>query len=154
MDRTDRRILSQLQSDSALSHAEIGDLVHLSPSQVSRRIVKLQQDGIIRKQVTLLDDERLGLQVEAFVAVTMSSYASEVVRKFHERMCALEEVLECSATTGDADYLVRIVARDLRAYSRLMNRELLGHGDVSNVRSSVVLERIKHTTALPLGTSE
>lgn len=154
MDQTDKRILAQLQSDSALSHSEIGDRVHLSPSQVSRRILKLQQDGIIRKQVALLDDERLGLQVEAFVAVTMSSYASESVQKFHERMCALDEVLECSATTGDADYLVRIVAKDLRTYSRLMNRELLGHGDVSNVRSSVVLERIKHTTALPLSSAE
>jgi len=151
MDQTDKKILARLQVDSSLSHADLGDLVNLSPSQVSRRIQKLQQDGIIRKQVTLLDEEQLGLQVEAFVAVTMSSYAPETVRKFHERMTALDEVLNCSATTGDADYLVRIVAKDLRAYSRLMNRELLGHGDVSNVRSSVVLERIKHTTALPLG---
>jgi DNA-binding Lrp family transcriptional regulator len=72
------------------------------------------------------------------------------VQRFHQRISALEEVLECCATTGDSDYLLRIVARDLQAYSRLINQELLGHGDIASVRSSVVLDRIKQTTALPL----
>jgi Lrp/AsnC family leucine-responsive transcriptional regulator len=88
--------------------------------------------------------------VEAYVAVSLSSYAPDVVRKFHERMAMLDEVLSCASTTGDLDYLLRIVVRDLRAYSHLMNTELLGHGDVASVRTSVVLDRIKHTTALPI----
>ena len=151
MDRIDRNILKHLQHDSSLSHAELGDRVHLSPSQVSRRILRLQQDGIILRQVALLDEQRLGLQVEAYVAVSLSSYAPAVVKTFHQRMTMLDEVLSCASTTGDSDYLLRIVARDLRAYSRLMNTDLLGHGDVASVRSSVVLDRIKQTTALPLG---
>ncbi|WP_225008392.1 Lrp/AsnC family transcriptional regulator [Novosphingobium percolationis] len=150
MDDMDRRILAQLQSDSGRSHADLAEVVGLSASQVSRRIARLQADGVIRGQVALLDEQALGLQVEAFVAVAMASYAPEVVRAFHERISSLEEVLDCCATTGDSDYLLRIVAHDLRAYSRLMNEQLLGHGDVASVRSSVVLDRIKQTTALPL----
>ena len=151
MDRIDRNILKHLQDDSSLSHAELGERVHLSPSQVSRRILRLQPDGIILRQVALLDEQQLGLQVEAYVAVSLSSYAPAVVKQFHTRMTTLGEVLSCASTTGDSDYLLRIVARDLRAYSRLMNTDLLGHGDVASVRSSVVLDRIKQTTALPLG---
>jgi DNA-binding Lrp family transcriptional regulator len=150
MDQMDRRILAQLQADSSRSHADLAETVHLSASQVSRRIARLQEDGVIRQQVALLDEEALGLQVEAFVAVAMASYAPDAVRLFHERISSLDEVLDCCATTGDSDYLLRIVARNLKAYSQLMNEQLLGHGDVASVRSSVVLNRIKRTTALPL----
>ena len=150
MDKIDLRILAQLQADSSPSHAELADAIHLSSSQVSRRIAKLEQDGIIRQHVALLDEESLGLQVEAFVTVAMASYAPEVVTGFHQRMSALEQVVDCCATTGEADYLLRVVARDLRSFSALINLELLGHGDIASVHSSVVLERIKRTTALPL----
>ena len=150
MDKIDLRILAQLQADSSRSHAELADAIHLSSSQVSRRIAKLEQDGIIRQQVALLDEEGLGLQVEAFVTVAMASYAPDVVTGFHHRMSALDQVVDCCATTGDADYLLRVVARDLRSFSALINQELLGHGDIARVHSSVVLERIKRTTALPL----
>lgn len=150
IDWMDRRILKHLQDDSSLSHAELGERVHLSSSQVSRRIQRLQSEGIIASQVALLDEQKLGLQVEAYVAVSLSSYAPDVVRKFHERMAMLDEVLSCASTTGDLDYLLRIVVSDLRAYSHLMNTELLGHGDVASVRTSVVLDRIKHTTGLPI----
>jgi len=150
MDQMDKKILKYLQEDASPSHAEIGERVHLSPSQVSRRILRMQNEGLIQRQVALLDEQKLGLQVEAYVAVSLSSYAPDVVRQFHQRMTQLDEVLSCASTTGDSDYLLRIVARDLRAYARLMNTEVLGHGDVASVRSSVVLDRIKHTTALPL----
>jgi DNA-binding Lrp family transcriptional regulator len=150
MDKFDHQLLAQLQSDASRSHADLAKLVNLSPSQVSRRIARLEAEGYIRGTVALLDEAALGLQVEAFVAVAMASYAPDTVRGFHERISALDEVLDCRATTGDSDYLLRIVARDLAAYSRLMNEQLLGHGDVASVRSSVVLDRIKRTTSLPL----
>ena len=150
MDKLDRQLLALLQVDAARAHADLAKLVHLSPSQVSRRIARLEADGLIRSTVALLSEAALGLQVEAYVAVAMASYSPDVVRGFHARICALEEVLDCRATTGDSDYLLRIVARDLASYSRLMNEQLLGPGDVASVRSSVVLDRIKHTTSLPL----
>ncbi len=150
MDQLDRKILTQLQADSSRSHAELGELVHLSASQVSRRIARMQQDGLIRKQVAILNGEQLGLTVEAYVSITLSSYARDRVRRFHDRVTALDAVLDCCATTGDADYLLRIVTRDLKDLSRLINEELLGHGDVDNVRSSITLNVVKRTTSLPL----
>jgi Lrp/AsnC family leucine-responsive transcriptional regulator len=150
MDRTDLRILAHLQADASASHADLAEAVHLSPSQCSRRIARLRETGVIRGQVALLDEAALGLGVEAYVTVTMASYAREVVGGFHERIAGLPAVVDCCALTGDADYLLRIVAVDLAAFTRLLNDEILGHGDVASLRSSIVLDRIKRTTALPL----
>jgi len=152
MDRMDLGILAQLQQDAAISHAELGERVNLSASQVSRRIQRLAQDGVIRQQVALLDEASLGLQVEAYVMVTLSSYARGTASGFHGRMAANPAVMECCALTGDADYLLRVLTRDLPALSMLINEDLLGHGDVAGLRSSIVLNRIKRTTALPLPT--
>lgn len=154
MDRMDLRILAQLQVDAAISHADLGERVNLSASQVSRRIQRLAQDGVIRKQVALLDEASLGLGVEAYVLVTLASYAGGTARGFHERMIGIAQVVECCALTGDSDYLLHLITRDLPSLSSLINEDLLGHGDIANVRSSIVLNRIKRTTALPISTGQ
>lgn len=150
MDRLDLKILARLQEDAAVSHAELGEQIGLSASQVSRRIQRLTQDSVIRRQVALLDPESLGLNVEAYVLVSLASYAKGVAEAFHSRISGLAEVVECCALTGDSDYLLHLMARDLPSLSRLINEELLGHGDIANVRSNIVLNRVKRTTALPL----
>ncbi len=150
MDRLDLKILARLQDDAAVSHAELGEAIGLSASQVSRRIQRLSQDGVVRGQVALLDPESLGLHVEAYVLVSLASYGKGVAQGFHERMIAIPQVIECCALTGDSDYMLHLMARDLPALSHLINEELLGHGDIANVRSNVVLHRVKRTTALPL----
>jgi len=153
MDRTDLRILALLQEDSSRSHADLAELVHLSPSQCSRRIQRLMAVGVIRAQVALLDQESVGLGVEAYVRVTLSSYARDVVTGFHKRIAEMPEIVECCAMTGDSDYLIRVLSSNLRAFSRLLNDQLLGHDDVAGVQSSIVLERIKRTTAVPINDS-
>jgi Lrp/AsnC family leucine-responsive transcriptional regulator len=92
----------------------------------------------------------LGLQLEAYVTVTLSSYTRAVVAGFHSRMADLAQVVECCSLTGDSDYLLRVLTKDRAAFSQFLNVDLLGHGDVARVRSSIVLDRIKRTTALPL----
>ena len=150
MNRIDRKILALLQTDASISHADLGARVNLSPSQCSRRIARLQELGIIRGTVALLDEAELGLQLEAYVTVTLSSYARSEVAAFHSRVVELPQVIECCSLTGDSDYLLRVLTRDRAAFSKFLNEDLLGHGDVARVRSSIVLERIKRTTALPL----
>ena len=150
MDRHDRRILALLQEDSSMSHADIAQRVHLSASQCSRRIQRLLAEGYIRKQVALLDPEKLGLTVEAYVTVTLSSYEKSAVAGFHDRIRSLPDIVECCAMTGDTDYMLRIMSRDLRSFTRLINEDILGVGDVANVRSSIVLDHVKRTTALPI----
>lgn len=150
MDKIDVRLLQLLQEDAARSHAELAEAVHLSPSQCSRRIQKLQDDGYIARQVALLDRERIGVKVDAYVTVSLSSYSRQVVAGFHKRMQAMDCVVECCALTGDADYLLRIVSTDLQAFAKIVNDEILGSGDVASVRSSIVLDTIKRSTAYPL----
>jgi Lrp/AsnC family leucine-responsive transcriptional regulator len=150
MNRIDRKILALLQTDASISHADLGARVNLSPSQCSRRIARLQELGIIRGTVALLDEAELGLQLEAYVTVTLSSYARSEVAAFHSRVVELPQVIECCSLTGDSDYLLRVLTRDRAAFSKFLNEDLLGHGDVARVRSSIVLDRIKRTTALPL----
>ncbi len=93
------------------------------PRQVSRRIQRLTQDAVIRRQVALLDPESLGLNVEAYVLVSLASYAKGVAEAFHKRMIGLAEVVECCALTGDSDYLLHLMARDLPSLSHLINEE-------------------------------
>ncbi len=150
MNRIDRKILALLQTDASISHADLGARVNLSPSQCSRRIARLQELGIIRGTVALLDEAELGLQLEAYVTVTLSSYARSEVQAFHSRVVELPQVIECCSLTGDSDYLLRVLTKDRAAFSQFLNEDLLGHGDVARVRSSIVLDRIKRTTALPL----
>jgi Lrp/AsnC family leucine-responsive transcriptional regulator len=150
MDRLDGKILTLLQEDASLSHAELADRVNLSPSQCSRRIQRLEAEGVIGRHVVLVKPESLGLTVEAYVTIALVDYAKETRTRFHERIAGLESVVECCSLTGDSDYLLRIVSKDLAALTELINRDLLGPGDVAKVRSSIVLERIKRTTALPI----
>lgn len=150
MDRLDLKILGRLQENAAVSHAELGEAIGLSASQVSRRVQRLSQDGAIRSQIALLDPDKMGLHVEAYVLVSLASYAKGVAEGFHERMLRIPHVVECCLLAGDSDYLLHLIARDLPALSHLINDDLLGHGDIANIRSSIVLNRVKRTTALPL----
>ena len=151
MDRIDRKILALLQEDASIPQTDLSEKVNLSPSQCSRRIQRLESEGIIRRHVALLNPEALGLQVEAYVAVALATYVKEAVAAFHERISSLDSVVDCCSLTGDIDYLLRVVSKDLRAFNEFINRDLLGPGDVASVRSSIVLDRIKRTTALPVG---
>ena len=150
MDATDRRLLAQLQENAGISQMELSDKVHLSASQCSRRIQKLQQDGYIDRQVVLLNNRKLGLEVEAYVMVALTSHKANEAAAFHERVKQHPAIVECCSLTGDADYLLRVVTTNLDALADLINNSLLGKGDVASVKSSIVLTRIKRTTALPL----
>ncbi len=150
MNRIDLKILDLLQPDASISHPALGARVNLSASQCSRRVQRLQELGVIQRTVALLNETALGLQLEAYVTVTLTAYTQKVVAGFHSRIADLPQVVECCSLTGDSDYLLRVLTKDRDAFSRFLNKDLLGHGDVARVRSSIVLDRIKRTTALPL----
>lgn len=154
LDRTDLRILAELQRDGRLSNQELADRVALSPSPCLRRVRRLEESGVIRQYAALLDPARVGLGLMAYVnvklekrATTRGRFAADDFRDSVERW---PEVVECCATTGDADYLMRVYVRDLAHFSRFVMDTLLRHPGVMDVRSSFALQRIKDTTALPL----
>ncbi|MCC5858854.1 MAG: Lrp/AsnC family transcriptional regulator [Ectothiorhodospiraceae bacterium] len=150
LDRYDCRLLEAIQLDGRLSSVELADRVRLSPSQCNRRLRKLESLGVIRGYAALLDRRRLGLQVMAFVNVSLEQHGAESGTAFAEAIAGYEWVLECWAVTGDSDYLLRVVAPDLEAFSDFLLHRLLGLPMVRGVRSNILLQELKATVALPL----
>jgi Lrp/AsnC family transcriptional regulator, leucine-responsive regulatory protein len=154
LDRVDRRILELLQVDGKLSNQEIAERVALSPSPCLRRIRRLEEAGVIRQYVALLDPGKLGLGLLAYATVRLQKHGDTAKRSpvdtFRAAVETWPEVIACYAMTGEMDYLLRVEVEDLEHYSRFVMGHLLKHPAVVDVKSSFALERIKETTALPV----
>ena len=151
LDDMDRRILALLQANARITSAELSERVNLSASQCHRRWRRLEEMGLIKGYAALLDPAMLDLGVEALVNVTLEKHGEHPARSFAQTIQRYPEVLECHAVTGDADYVLRVVAPDLKAFSHFLMTRLLTLPEVSNVRSNIFLDQLKRTTALPLG---
>jgi len=150
LDKTDRRILDALQSDGRLTNQELADRVSLSPSPCLRRTRRLEQSGVIRQYVALLDPLRVGLGLLAYVSVQLEKRGAMPHDEFKARVHAWPEVVACFAMTGEMDYLLRVHVEDLQHFSRFVMEQLLKQPGVIDVKSSFALDRVKDTTALPL----
>jgi Lrp/AsnC family leucine-responsive transcriptional regulator len=150
LDRTDWRILELLQRDGRLSNVELAERVSLSPSPCLRRLRALEEGGMIRQYVALLDPTKVGLGLLAYVSVSLEKRGKMASEAFAKAVLGWPEVVSCFAMTGDMDYLLRVQAADLEQFSRFMMDRLLKLTSVVDVKSTVVLETIKDTTALPL----
>jgi len=150
LDRIDLRILEILQEDGRLSNQEIAERVSLSPSPCLRRVRRLEELGVIRQYVALVDPQRIGLGLLAYVTVKLEKRGNMPMEELRARIQTWPEVLACYAMTGDMDYLLRVHVEDLEHFSRLVMDQLLKQPGVVDVKSSFALDRIKETTALPL----
>ncbi len=150
LDRYDLTLLDALQRNGQATNAELGEIVHLSPSQVSRRLQRLTETGLISGFAALLDPAALGLGVIAFAHVTLERHGQTQSEAFENAVTALPEVMECFSVSGDADYLLRIVAPDLQTFSELMMKRVLRLPGVGHIKSNIVLQKLKATHVLPL----
>lgn len=150
LDGFDLKLLAVLQENAAFTNQEIGQRISLSASQVSRRRQRLEQESVIRRYRADLSPDLLGLTVTAFVGVTLGAHSRENARKFRLMVTAMPEVQEAHTLTGDVDYMLKVVVKDLKALSRIINDELLPHEAVQNVRSSIAMETLKDDNLLPL----
>jgi Lrp/AsnC family leucine-responsive transcriptional regulator len=155
LDKTDRKILAILQADGRLSNQDVAEQVNLSPSPCLRRIKRLEEAGVIRQYVALLDPTQIGLGLLAYVNVRLEKHfeggrASTPHSDFAASVANWPEVVACYAMTGEMDYLLRVHVEDMDHFSRFMMKTLLTHPAVADVKSSFALTRIKDTTALPL----
>jgi Lrp/AsnC family transcriptional regulator len=148
-DRIDRRILDALQHDAGLSNAEIADQVGLSANACWRRTRRLEEQGIIRKKVALLSQDKLNLKVTVFVGIKTNEHNDEWLQRFASGVKALPEVVEFYRMSGDTDYMLKIVAEDIEDYDRVY-KKLISVVNLHDVSSSFAMERIKSSTALPL----
>ena len=150
IDALDRRILSILQQRCRVSAQDLADALGLSPTTCWRRWKALEDAGVVKGYHAILDRDSIGLAVIAFVHVSIDRQYSEVVGDLYEKIRRRPEVLECYATTGDADFTLRVVARDIAGYDRFLQDFLFALPGVGRVRSSIALREIKATTELPL----
>lgn len=150
IDATDRRILDELQRDGRLSAAEVGVKLGLSTTTCWRRIQQLEQSGVIRKRVALLDREALGLDVLVFVHVRLSSQGRDALAQFEKAIRDRPEVLDCCTLTGEWDFYLRIVTHDMKEYEAFFLDHLSRIPNVQSVNSSIVVTVIKESTILPL----
>lgn len=162
LDKTDRKILAILQADGRLSNQDVAERINLSPSPCLRRIKRLEEAGVIRQYVALLDPGKIGLGLLAYVNVRLEKH-SEAPSKAASRSSTASpradfsasvgnwpEVVGCYAMTGEMDFLLRVHVVDMAHFSRFMMDALLKHPAVLDVKSSFSLQCIKETTALPL----
>jgi len=150
-DRTDRRILEELQQDGGLTNQELAERVGLSASPCLRRVKALEQADIIGKRVTLLDRKKLGLSLTALIQISMDRHTPERFANFEGKVKQYPEVQACFLITGhDADYQLMVVVPDMDAYQEFLLNKITRIEGVSGVHSSFIMRRVVDTTALPL----
>ena len=150
IDETDRRILRELQENAELGITELAARINLSSTPCWRRVQKLQDAGIIRKKVALLDSAKVGLNVSVFVHIKTRNHSHVWFVEFSKKISSYAEVAEFYRMSGEYDYLMRIVVADIAAFDRFYKRLVEETPDLSDVTSSFAMEQIKYTTALPI----
>lgn len=149
MDQIDHAILRLLQENARRSITDLAEAVHLSPAPCWRRIQKLKESGVIRKEVALCDPTRLNVGVTVFVAIKTNQHSLAWLNQFAKGVAEVPEVVEFYRMNGEIDYLLRVVVPDINSYDAVYKKLLL-ISDLADVSSSFAMEQIKYTTALPL----
>ena len=149
-DRATLAILEALQQDNRLSNQALAERVGLSPTPVWRRIRELEDSGVIRRHVALADREKLGLSLCVLAHVSLLRHGEGAVETFEAMVRASPEIVECHAVTGAADYVIKVVAPDMKGYDTFLQSKVFKVPGVASVRSDVVLREVKYETALPV----
>ena len=151
LDKIDRHILSLMQKNGRISNLELADQVGLSPTPCSRRVKRLEESGIILRHVALLDPSALGLNLTAMVGISMDRHTPDRFEKFELALGNMPEVMECSIVTGQtADFILKVMVRDMQHYEQFLLGQLTKLEGVSGVHSSFVLRKLVDKTELPI----
>lgn len=150
LDDLDRKLLRLVQKDARLPTQALADAAGISASPAWRRLKRLEEAGVIKGQVALLDAARLGFTTTAYVSVSLKDHSEATVQKFDAFVAAERQVTECARVTGSGDYLLKVIARDNADFERFLMRELLATGVVRETTTSLVLRQTKGTTELPV----
>lgn len=150
LDRTDLRILRELQRDGRMAVVELADKVSLSPTACQRRLRKLEDSGVIERYAAVLNPAALGQRIQAFVRVSIERQSKDVTEAFEAAIKRQPEVRACYVMTGDLDFLLHVLVPDLQAFAEFSMKVLIGLPGVKDVRSSLVLEAVKQDEGIPL----
>ena len=150
LDGHDRRILRVLQQQGRITNQELAEQIGLSPAACWRRVKALEASGVIKRFAALVDPARVGQPLSALVMITLRRHSIDSTSDFEARVAQYPEVLQCYATTGNADFVLRVVIEDMAAYDRFLNERLFTLPGISQVHSNFVLRAIKDETAIPM----
>ena len=151
LDRYDRQLLRLLQQDASQSVKQLAEAVNLSTTPCWKRLKRLADEGYIRARVALLDPEKLGLGLSVFVQLKTRSHNNAWLEDFARKVMGFEEVVEFYRMSGEWDYMLRVVVRDIAAYDAFYKRLIASVDGLSDISSNFAMEEIKNTTALPVG---
>lgn len=149
-DRATKQILEALQADGRQSTQQLAEKVGLSATPVWRRVKELEDSGVIRRHVALVDREKLGLNICVLANVSLVRHSEGAVENFERLVRASREIIECHGITGEADYVIKVVVPDMKAYDQFLQSQIFKVPGVASVRSNVVLREVKYETALPV----
>jgi len=152
LSKADLRLLDALQQDATRSQADLAEIAGVSRTSCWRRIRDFEESGLIERQVALLDPHEAGFQIQVLLAVAMTEHTDKNRQDFERHVAVLPEVTECFSVSGERDYLLHVVVRDMDAYNTFLNSQILRHAAVRSASSTFVLRRVKYTTQLPLET--
>lgn len=150
IDEFDRRIIGSLQEDARMPVAQVAERAALSATPVSRRIKRLEDEGVILGYQPVLDPRSLGFELDAYVLINLDGHSDDNISRFERAIHGNPYVIACHAVTGDMDYLVHVIARDVEHLSQITLKTLVRIPGVRDVKSIIVLETIKETRAMPL----
>jgi Lrp/AsnC family transcriptional regulator len=148
--RSERRLLDAMQKDTTLSQIDLAELSGKSRTSIWRLIRDFEEAGLIEGKVALLNPKQLGLQFHVMLSVSMVKHTDRTRQEFEAHVQSLPEVMECYSVSGDRDYVLLIISRDMESYNTFLNTQILDHPSVHSASSSFALRRVKYTTALPL----
>ncbi|WP_151638270.1 Lrp/AsnC family transcriptional regulator [Noviherbaspirillum aerium] len=154
LDRTDLRILELLQKEGRLTNARLAEHLHLSETPVWRRLRRLEDDGYITGYQANLDRRKLGFGLIAFVQINFANHTGEQPAQFERAIQSIPEILSCHNVSGEADYYLQVVTRDLEAYGEFVTHVLRKLPGVTSIRSSLAMREIKSTSALPISRTQ
>lgn len=150
IDTIDRKILALLQQDAHMTMEKLSEAVGLSPSPCARRVRNLEASGVIKRYVAVVDQDKAGLPVSVFASIRLERQREDELDRFAKAIARWPEIVECYLMTGQRDYLLRIVVKDLPAYEAFLKRTLTRLDGVASIESSFALSQVKHAQALPL----
>jgi DNA-binding Lrp family transcriptional regulator len=147
---SERKLLDALQTEGRISNQSLAERAGMSPSPCWRRVRALEETGVIRGYAALLDPTKVGLNVIAYASIQLQRYSEEEVSRFEDSVRGAPEIVECYSVMGEADYLLKIMVEDAKAYDRFLHDFIFKIPGLVQVRSSLTLREVKYGTALPL----
>jgi len=150
LSRTDRLLLNELQRDATQKQSELAELVGMSRTSCWRRIRDFEEAGLIEGQVALLNPKVAGFNIQVLLLVAMTEHTDENRQSFERHVSLLPEVTECFSVSGDRDYVLHVLVKDMDTYNDFLNAQILKHSAVRSASSTFVLRRVKYSTVLPL----